>query len=251
MLNYIIHNTGDKKWVVFIHGIGGNTLTWNNQIEDFKQKYNLLLINLPWHGDSKIKDKISKNVISEEIKNVLDKEKIETAHFIGTSLGSLVVSQFTIKYPKYVDKIILASSAVKINLLCKIIVIVAQPIRFFLPYKLIYHLAVALLAPQHITNVDKKLFIDGFEKIGRSKMIEWIKYLTVMLDGDNVIEKLKKTKKEILLISGEYDKLFIGSAKKSANMLNTKIEIIPKSTHICNNDNYKQFNQKALRFLAD
>ena len=53
MLNYEIYDNKKENWVVFLHGIGGSTLTWKKQIEAFSEKYNLLLLDLQGHGKSK------------------------------------------------------------------------------------------------------------------------------------------------------------------------------------------------------
>jgi pimeloyl-ACP methyl ester carboxylesterase len=147
VLNYKIYNTGKKEWLVLVHGISGNISTWDSQVDDLKEKYNLLLLDLPWHGKSKINGKLTKETMNEEVKNVLDKEGITKAHFIGLSLGSLVVSQFAIKYPEYIDRLIFAGSVIQVRLLCKAIVAIAEPFRFILPYKLIYNLAIAIIVP--------------------------------------------------------------------------------------------------------
>ena len=43
----------NNEWVVFIHGLGGNRNAFKKQIDDYKEKYNLLLIDLHGHGLSK------------------------------------------------------------------------------------------------------------------------------------------------------------------------------------------------------
>ena len=45
----------DEKcdWLVFIHGFGGSTKMWKRQIDSFKDKFNLLILDLPGHGKSK------------------------------------------------------------------------------------------------------------------------------------------------------------------------------------------------------
>ena len=59
MLKYEAIDNQHEEWVVFVHGIGGSTKTWNRQIEDFSQRFNLLLLDLKfqvkrililWHG---------------------------------------------------------------------------------------------------------------------------------------------------------------------------------------------------------
>ena len=58
MLYFETYDNGSNNWVVFLHGIGGSTKTWKKQIDDFKD-YNLLLIDLPGHGQSKDDENIT------------------------------------------------------------------------------------------------------------------------------------------------------------------------------------------------
>ena len=92
-----IKNENSNEWVVFLHGLCGNSAMWNKQIFAFKKKYNLLLIDLPSHGGSE-------NVITEYniksladmatiIINILDGLHIEKAHFAGVSIGTLIVGK--------------------------------------------------------------------------------------------------------------------------------------------------------------
>ena len=43
-----------KKWITFIHGAGGNSSIWYNQVRFFKAYFNIMLIDLRGHGKSKI-----------------------------------------------------------------------------------------------------------------------------------------------------------------------------------------------------
>ena len=50
----MLGNVGDeKKWLVFIHGAGGSIATWNRQIDSLAPHFNLLLVDLRDHGQSK------------------------------------------------------------------------------------------------------------------------------------------------------------------------------------------------------
>lgn len=101
MLNYKTYNTNPKEWLVLIHGISGDISVWDNHINDLKKEYNLLLIDLPFYGNSHTDDNLTPEMLNEKIKVILDKENIKKANFMGLSLGTLVVSQFAIKYPEY------------------------------------------------------------------------------------------------------------------------------------------------------
>ena len=56
MLNYYSysHKTS-TKWVTFVHGAGGSSSIWFKQVRDFKKHFNVLILDLRGHGNSKPK----------------------------------------------------------------------------------------------------------------------------------------------------------------------------------------------------
>ena len=42
----------NNPWMVLIHGFGGSRHMWKRQVEEFKHDYNLMILELPGHGDS-------------------------------------------------------------------------------------------------------------------------------------------------------------------------------------------------------
>ncbi len=54
MISYTIYNNASTdQWVTFVHGAGGSSSIWFKQIRDFKKQYNVLLLDLRGHGESK------------------------------------------------------------------------------------------------------------------------------------------------------------------------------------------------------
>ena len=54
MLHHTIYPAvnNSKKWITFIHGAGGSSSIWFNQVRFFKANFNILLIDLRGHGKS-------------------------------------------------------------------------------------------------------------------------------------------------------------------------------------------------------
>ena len=106
MIHYKEYNKNSKKeWITFIHGAGGSSAIWKKQIPFFSKAFNLLLVDLSGHGYSasnfsqKSKDKISFESILNDVLEVLDKLNIKRSHFIGISLGTVIINQLVIKEP--------------------------------------------------------------------------------------------------------------------------------------------------------
>lgn len=98
-LNYKLFN-GNGKTLVFIHGLMESIKIWKIITYNLCNNYRILLIDLPGHGRSKNFYKINTmERIAKMIKNILKKEKIKKAFFIGHSMGGYVILSLAEKYP--------------------------------------------------------------------------------------------------------------------------------------------------------
>src|SRR5690554_7307559 len=62
MLSYSVYkNEESTKWVTFVHGAGGSSSIWFKQIRAFQNEFNILLIDLRGHGESKTDVNLKKN----------------------------------------------------------------------------------------------------------------------------------------------------------------------------------------------
>ena len=83
--------------MTFVHGAGGSSSIWFKQIRDFQKQYNVLLLDLRGHGNSNqqikiaFKQKYTFSALANDILEVLDHLKIEKSHFLGISLGTILI----------------------------------------------------------------------------------------------------------------------------------------------------------------
>lgn len=252
MLHYDKYYNNKNDWVVFIHGIGGNNKTWENQIEDFSKEFNLILIELPAHGRSKeINYKINNDTTCMAIKEVLDYEKIKNANFVALSLGTIVFSHFVVKYPDYVKNVILTGAAINMNWFCKTCLAIAYPFLHILPYKFLYNLITFIVAPQKKYKSARRLFIDEFDTMERKRIIEWVKFVAMVIKAKQTVFRMKEHNKDTLFISGGGDFLFVGGARYTAKKLNKNLIILKDRCHVCNLDGYEDFNRYSISFIKE
>ena len=143
MLSYqLIHHSKAAAHLVFIHGAGGSSAIWYKQIRRLSKYYNLLLLDLRGHGKSQtsFKKKLKKynfQVISEDIIEVLDHLKINKGHFIGISLGTILIREIAEKHQHRVKSMILAGAAMKINFKGRLLIRLGNLCKSFIPYMLL------------------------------------------------------------------------------------------------------------------
>ena len=128
-----------SSWVTFVHGAGGSSAIWYKQLRDFKKKHKVLLIDLRGHGKSKspIYQKLKSytfDAISDEIIEVLDHLKIKKSHFVGISLGTIVIREIAERYPERCTSMILGGAVMKLNFRGQVLMRLGALLKSVIPY---------------------------------------------------------------------------------------------------------------------
>ena len=102
-VRYYTEYAEDKEWAVFLHAAFADSRMFEKQFGYFKGKYSVLALDIIGHGKSlgaKKGDGIEKT--SEWINKIFELNSIEKAHFVGISLGAVLVQDFANRYPQKV-----------------------------------------------------------------------------------------------------------------------------------------------------
>lgn len=105
-VNYESKGNGDV--IVFVHGLGGSLNIWNSQTMVCSRYYRTLSYDLRGSGRTDLsKCEYSIDLWVADLKELLQYENIESAHFVGHSLGTLVIQHFAISYPSMIKSLTL------------------------------------------------------------------------------------------------------------------------------------------------
>lgn len=99
-----INKYGEGFPVILLHGFGEDNTIWNNQVVVLKDHCNLIIPNLQGTGSSPLmqdKSQHSIEVMADDIKILLDQEKISQCIILGHSMGGYIALAFAEKYPQY------------------------------------------------------------------------------------------------------------------------------------------------------
>ena len=253
MLKFETIESGKNEWVVFIHGLGGSTKTWKKQIDKFSEQYNLLLLDLPGHGENADKTirKVDPVKLNKGIVETLDYLNIDSAHFVGLSLGTIVIANFAVKYPERVRTIIFGGAVLSIQGIYRACVAFADSIKHFVPYKFLCKFFAWFMMPKGNHKKSRTIFLREAVKLKRETMLAWIGYLKDSLKAGNLFERLNELGKQILFISGDEDHCFLKGSKNLAQRIETaRIQIIKHCGHVCSIEKSDIFNNLALKYLA-
>lgn len=89
------------KTLVFIHGWTGSRESWKFQLGAFVD-YRVIAIDLPGNGKSSKSEEVNytMDLFADTIYEILKKENVNNAFFIGHSMGFAVAEVMAIKYPE-------------------------------------------------------------------------------------------------------------------------------------------------------
>lgn len=103
---YYISGKEKDEWVLFIHAAFVNHRMFQAQIDYFRDKYNVLTLDIIGHGKStKTRKGDSIDMMSAWISEILKIEKIEKIHIVGVSLGAVLAQDFANQYPEAVQSL--------------------------------------------------------------------------------------------------------------------------------------------------
>ncbi len=256
MLNYSIHTSeGNTQWVTFIHGAGGSSTIWFKQIKSFSKYFNLLLIDLRGHGKSKnhlanLKNSVyTFDAITEEIVEVLDYEKIQTSHFMGISLGTILIRTLAEKYPLRVKSMVMGGAILKLNFRSRLLMYFGNVTKSILPYMWLYKLLAFVIMPNRNHKESRLLFIREAKKLYQKEFIRWFKLTADVIPLLKIFRQVQ-LKIPTLYVMGDQDYMFLPAVKKVVDHHNDSIlQVIPNCGHVVNVENPKSFNQLSLGFL--
>ena len=256
MLSYeTISNHAQQEWVVFLHGAGGSTRTWKEQIEEYGQHFQLLLIDLRDHGNSKgiipAHDSYTLDIVTADIFKLLDHLGIRQAHFVTLSMGSFIMQSIILKRPEIVSRCVLAGAVILGNWRIRTFAKVAFQFNKILAYKQMYTIFSFLLMPRKHHQRSRSIYRKQADKLSKG---EYLKWLGLYNEFFKLLKRFSDWKIHVptMLLMGSQDYVFYGSAL-SFSEANEQVlfDEIPQSGHICNIDNSTEFNQKSLAFLLN
>lgn len=256
MINYTVYeNHSSTQWVTFVHGAGGSSSIWYKQIREFQKHFNVLVLDLRGHGDSKktsFTKKYTFKSIAQDVIEVIDHLKIQSSHFVGISLGTIVIRQLAEMYPERVKSMIMGGAILKMNFRSQILMRVGNVFKYVLPYLVLYKLFAFIIMPKDNHKQSRLLFINEAKKLYQKEFIKWFK-LTAEINP--VLRWFRQVELNIptFYIMGEEDYMFLPSVKKvvEAHYKTAKLFVVEKCGHVVNVEQASVFNAQVIGFLKE
>lgn len=246
---YISKKEAFNKTILFSHGLTADYSMFEKQVEYFKDKFNIIIWDMPLHGKSKQYDFISYNDTADIIYNILTEENIKYITLAGMSLGGYPCQFFASKYPDITLGFIgIDTTPVGNKYYSKLDKWLIKHISFF-----------AMLFPENILKKSMAKSISktkyAYEKMAdiysNYTKADMIKQMDMYYKQFIIENKDISLKCPVILIAGEQDRTgkVLHYNKKWAKDIKSKLYIIKNAAHFSNADNYEEVNKIINKFM--
>ena len=251
MLHYTTyHHKTSKDWVTFVHGAGGSSTIWFKQLRDFRKHFNILLLDLRGHGNSKpnfkdaFSDQYTFDSITEDIVEVMDHEKIAQSHFIGISLGTILIRNLAENHPSRVKSMIMGGAIMKLNFRSQVLMRLGVIFKSVVPYLWLYKFFAFIIMPNKNHRESRSLFVQN----ECSRRLKLASEITPLLRFFRTVDISVPT----FYVMGEEDYLFLPTIQKIVKThKEATLFVIEKCGHVVNVEQPNIFNQQVIGYLTN
>lgn len=256
MIHYNLyqHDTS-QEWVTFVHGAGGSSSIWFKQLRAYTKEFNVLLLDLRGHGNSKptikeaFEERYTFDTIVSDIVEVLDHENIKQSHFVGISLGTILIRQLAESHPDRVLSMVMGGAIVKLNIRSQILMHFGNIVKSVIPYIWLYRFFAFIIMPKDNHKESRLLFVREAKKLYHNEFLRWYR-LTADLNPLLTFFRQADVGIPTLYVMGEEDYMFLPSIEQIASRQKlATLSVIPQCGHVVNVEQPMVFNKTTINFL--
>jgi pimeloyl-ACP methyl ester carboxylesterase len=252
---YVLHP--ERDWVVLVHGAGGSSSIWFRQLRAYCEQFNVLLIDLRGHGESALLadgregEDYTFETVSRDVLEVLDYLHIARAHFVGISLGCLIIRTIAELAPERVHSMVLGGAIARLNVRSRLLVLLGNAFKRVIPFMWLYRIYAWILLPRAGHRESRLIFVREAQKLARKEFLRWFR-LTMELPPILRLFEQRDTGIPTLYLMGAEDHMFLPSARRLAERHRRAIlRVIERCGHVCNIEKPQLFNQISIDFMKD
>lgn len=241
--------------MTFVHGAGGSSTIWYKQLREFKKYFNVLLLDLRGHGNSKphltdaFKERYTFDKITDDILEVINYEKIDKSHFVGISLGTILIRNLAEKHSHRVESMIMGGAIMKLNLRSQILIKLGVVFKSVVPYLWLYKFFAFVIMPNKNHKESRLLFVREAKKLYQKEFIRWFRLtseINPLLRFFRTVDVAIPT----LYVMGEEDYLFLPTVQQLVqDHKSSRLVVVENCGHVVNVEQPQFFNDTVISYL--
>jgi len=220
------YESGTGVPIVLLHGNGEDSTYWKNQVPVLvRMGFRVLAMDSRGHGKSEPGTRgLSFDLFADDLKMVLDTMNVPKAHIAGFSDGGNLAIKFALKFPQYVDKLVLNGANIEMF----------KGVKAYTQLPL--YPVVGILALAGKRNPAARQKHDVLALMTRGYGVSW--------------DDLRQIEASALVIVGEHDMIRDAHSCRIAETLpNGEYLCLGGTSHFCAMESPARFNLALLRFL--
>src|SRR5699024_8653544 len=101
---------GSGPVLVLLHGFTGSKQTWKNFTEAWQDRFTLVIVDLPGHGDTPPFSHSMHDLV-EQLHDFFKQLNLTKFHLLGYSMGGRIALSYANVYPEQIQSLILESAS--------------------------------------------------------------------------------------------------------------------------------------------
>jgi pimeloyl-ACP methyl ester carboxylesterase len=254
MLSYRTFDIDESRpWVVFIHGAGGSSAVWFKQLRAFRERFNLLLVDLRGHGRSHDYHgghrPYTLDGVSGDVLEVMDHLGIGRAHFVGVSLGSVLIRTLVEMTPDRIRSVVYAGAVAGFNLWARFLISAGHFLKHIIPFRTLYATFAWIIMPGRHAGEARQVFRREARQVAPAEFKRWMR-LTREVNSRISTWAEQAVRCPTLYVMGALDYIFLPPVRKIvAAQRSARLRVIEEAGHVCNIERPDAFNEAAIGFL--
>ena len=105
---------GSGQPLVLLHGFTLDTRMWDDQFEPLTREFQVIRYDMRGFGQSG-PPASERYAHADDLRDLLDHLRVDKAHLVGLSKGGAIALDFTLAYPRRVNKLVLIDTVERVN----------------------------------------------------------------------------------------------------------------------------------------
>ncbi len=253
LFHRIYRNEQVRDWVVFVHGAGGSSVVWFKQIRAFRPWFNILMVDLRGHGRSAAYggngSPYSLEGISSDILDVMDHHRIIDAHFVGVSLGTVLIRTLQERHPTRVRSAVYAGAVVGFTAPARLLIAAGHSLKYIVPFQALYAVFAWIIMPGRKAQEARRVFRREARSVRPAEFRRWLR-LTREVHSKLAARSTLARSSPTLYVMGARDYLFLAPARRAVETdPSAVLNVVERAGHVCNIEQPALFNRIAIAFL--